>query len=101
MSQMATTEVLPKPVGMLHDEGMLSGRSETNRSYNASCHGNGELPVSFSKASSKLIDAVVIKFFSNQLPAQVAQLFPPLLWQPIIPPCPSPGEQTGQMMRRD
>src|SRR6266851_4311170 len=52
INQMATTDVLPRPVGMLQDDGMLSGRPETNRLYNSHCQGKGRLPDSAANGAS-------------------------------------------------
>src|SRR5947209_7979419 len=49
---MATTEVLPKPVGRLQEGGMLSDRSETNWWYKAHCHGKGLWPVNVANVAS-------------------------------------------------
>src|SRR4051794_30192660 len=46
------TAVLPSPVGRLHDE---RNCPLMNSSYSALCHGNGALPVSFSKQDANTI----------------------------------------------
>jgi hypothetical protein len=49
-SQMWMMEVLPRPVGKLHDEGKSPSMK---RVYKADCQGKGAFPINFVKAAAK------------------------------------------------
>src|SRR5262249_51816268 len=86
ISQTAITDVLPSPVGRLHDGGMSPA---TKRSYRARCHGNGELPVSALNIVSKSISFIGDLHITTTTPGTVPAR-PKLLASSTLaksPPC--------------